>query len=61
MKFLLYKLTSEALTSEALRLQSKSIKMIKFIGNEIAAPLSHIFNLSLTTGEFPSKLKGIDQ
>jgi hypothetical protein len=31
--------------------------MIKFIGNETAAPLSHIFNLSLTSGEFPSKLK----
>ncbi|MFN9952520.1 MAG: RNA-directed DNA polymerase, partial [bacterium] len=37
--------------------QGVSTKMIKFIGNEIAAPLSHIFNLSLATGEFPSKLK----
>ncbi len=37
--------------------QGISTKMIKFIGNEIAAPLSHIFYLSLTTGEFPSKLK----
>ena len=34
-----------------------STKMIKFIGVEIATPLSHIFNLSLSTGIFPSKLK----
>jgi hypothetical protein len=34
-----------------------STKMIKFIGDAIASPLSHIFNLSLTTGVFPSKLK----
>jgi hypothetical protein len=31
--------------------------MIKSIGNEIALPLSHIFNLSLSSGVFPSKLK----
>ena len=31
--------------------------MIKFIGPEIAAPLSHIFNLSLRSGVFPNKLK----
>ena len=31
--------------------------MVKFVGNEIAIPLSHIFNLSLSTGNFPSKLK----
>jgi hypothetical protein len=31
--------------------------MIKFIGQEIVAPLSHIFNLSLSTGNFPSQLK----
>jgi hypothetical protein len=31
--------------------------MIKFIGTEIAAPLAHIFNLSLGTGIFPHKLK----
>jgi hypothetical protein len=34
-----------------------STKLIKFIGSSIAAPLSHIFNLSLSTGIFPSKLK----
>ncbi len=27
------------------------------IGDVISIPLSHIFNLSLTSGEFPSKLK----
>jgi hypothetical protein len=34
-----------------------STKLIKFIGDVIAIPLSHIFNLSLASGEFPSKLK----
>jgi hypothetical protein len=34
-----------------------SSKMVKFIGNAIAIPLAHIFNLSLTSGKFPSKLK----
>ncbi len=34
-----------------------STKMIKFIGPEIAKPLSYIFNLSLRTGVFPQKLK----
>jgi hypothetical protein len=34
-----------------------STKLIKYVGNEIAIPLSHVFNLSLTTGEFPTKLK----
>jgi hypothetical protein len=34
-----------------------STKMVKFIGNAIATPLSHIFNLSLNSGKFPSKLK----
>jgi hypothetical protein len=34
-----------------------SSKMIKFIIAEISLPLAHIFNLSLTSGIFPSKLK----
>jgi hypothetical protein len=34
-----------------------SSKMIKFVINEIATPLAHIFNRSLTSGIFPSKLK----
>jgi len=37
--------------------QGMSTKMIKLIGNEISSPLSHIFNLSLTSGVFPVKLK----
>jgi hypothetical protein len=37
--------------------QGVSTKMIKFIGNEISVPLAHIFNLSLSNGVFPSKLK----
>jgi hypothetical protein len=34
-----------------------STRMIKSVGNEIATPLSHIFNLSLTNGKFPTQLK----
>ena len=34
-----------------------STRMIKTVGNEIAEPLSHIFNLSLTNGKFPTQLK----
>ena len=34
-----------------------SSKMIKLVINEITVPLSHIFNLSLSKGDFPSKLK----
>jgi signal recognition particle subunit SEC65 len=34
-----------------------STKMIKFIGDVIALPLSHIFNISLREGVFPHKLK----
>jgi hypothetical protein len=37
--------------------QGISTKMIKFVGNEIAAPLAYIFNLSLLSGDFPTKLK----
>jgi len=33
-----------------------STKMVKFVGNELAIPLAHIFNLSLESGVFPSKL-----
>jgi len=38
-------------------IQGVSTKMIKHIVNEIAAPLSHIFNISLRSGTFPAKLK----
>ena len=34
-----------------------SIKIIKFIKYELATPLVHLFNLSIKTGIFPSKLK----
>jgi hypothetical protein len=37
--------------------QGQSTKMIKFISNEISRPLSHVFNLSLSQGVFPEKLK----
>jgi hypothetical protein len=34
-----------------------SIKLLKFVAIEISFPLCHIFNLSLSSGNFPSKLK----
>jgi hypothetical protein len=34
-----------------------STKLLKAVRAEIESPLAHIFNLSLTTGEFPHKLK----
>jgi hypothetical protein len=34
-----------------------SLSLLKSISNEICIPLGHIFNLSLSTGVFPSKLK----
>jgi len=37
--------------------QGVSTKMVKLIGKGISYPLSHIFNLSLRDGVFPSKLK----
>ena len=36
---------------------SISTKMIKFVGNELAEPLAHIFNLSLQNNKFPSRFK----
>jgi len=38
-------------------IQGISTKMVKFVGEEIALPLSYIFNLSLSSGTFPTKLK----
>jgi hypothetical protein len=37
--------------------QGISTKTVKFVGNTIALPLSHIFNLSLSSGKFPTPLK----
>jgi hypothetical protein len=34
-----------------------STNLIKTIATEISVPLAHVFNLSLTTGVFPSRLK----
>jgi potassium voltage-gated channel Eag-related subfamily H protein 8 len=34
-----------------------SLKLLKFINIEISTPLAYIFDLSLTNGTFPSKLK----
>jgi hypothetical protein len=38
-------------------IQGVSTKMVKFVGAELAGPLSHIFNISLSCGVFPTKLK----
>jgi hypothetical protein len=34
-----------------------SIKLLKFVSHEIAVPLAHIFNLSISLGVFPDKFK----
>ena len=34
-----------------------SINLLKFISHSVSIPLSHVFNLSLSTGIFPNKLK----
>jgi hypothetical protein len=34
-----------------------SVKLLKFVSHEIAVPLSHIFNLSISLGIFPDKFK----
>jgi hypothetical protein len=41
----------------SLDLDGLSLKFIKFIAHDICGPLAHIFNLSLTQGIFPEKLK----
>ena len=41
----------------SLDLYEISTKLLKCISLEISIPLAHIFNLSLTTGVFPSRLK----
>jgi hypothetical protein len=62
---LLHNTTPEHIQKVIKKLQPKlsydasgvSSKMIKFIGDEIAFPLAHIFNISLREGVFPEKLK----
>jgi hypothetical protein len=34
-----------------------STKMLKFVKYEVSVPLTHLFNISLSTGTFPSQLK----
>jgi Reverse transcriptase (RNA-dependent DNA polymerase) len=38
-------------------LEGINTKLLKFVSIEISVPLAHIFNLSLSSGTFPSKLK----
>ena len=38
-------------------LDGLSLSLLKAIAQEICIPLGHIFNLSITTGVFPDKLK----
>lgn len=37
-----------------------TVRLLKYISNEVAGPLAHIINLSFSTGVFPSKLKTTD-
>jgi len=34
-----------------------SVSLLKFVANEVCIPLGHIFNVSITTGLYPEKLK----
>jgi hypothetical protein len=45
------------IAKKSLDLDGISTSLIKTIASEISVPLAHIFNLSLTTGVFPSRLK----
>ncbi len=40
-----------------LELDGISIKLLRFVSHEIAVPLSHIYNLSISQGIFPEKFK----
>ena len=61
----LYEISPQVLYNILKLLQNKnstdsnglSTKLLKSVASEISVPLSHIFNLSLTQGIFPSKLK----
>jgi hypothetical protein len=41
----------------SLDIDGLSLKLLKFVRNEISTPLAHIIDLSFTTGVFPTKLK----
>ncbi len=42
---------------QSLDIDGISLKLLKFVRNEVSIPLAHIFNLSFESGIFPSKLK----
>jgi hypothetical protein len=42
---------------QSLDIDGISLKLLKFVCNEVCIPLAHIFNLSFEAGIFPSKLK----
>jgi len=44
-------------SKKSLDIDGISINLLKFVINSISIPLAHIFDLSLKTGTFPSKLK----
>ena len=44
-------------TKKSQDLDGISIDLLKFISHSVSIPLSHVFNLSLSTGIFPNKLK----
>jgi len=53
----LVKIVKDLKSKTSTDIDGVSSKMIKLVISEIKVPLSHIFNLSLSSGEFPSKLK----
>ena len=44
-------------TKKSQDLDGINIDLLKFISHSVNIPLSHVFNLSLSTGIFPNKLK----
>jgi hypothetical protein len=52
-----YKIIKKFAAKSSCDVNGISTKMIKFIGEEIASPLAHIFNISLRTGQFPANFK----
>ena len=51
------KIISALASKSSCDVQGINTKMIKHLKDQINVPLAHIFNLSLQSGEFPSKLK----
>ena len=57
MKLLIYIYTNNLNNSKGIVLDGFSVKVVKYVINDIAYPLCKIFNQSFLIGIFPDKLK----